>query len=945
MPSLIPCLLLFASIARADVVEPVGTFGASIELDESWKRDVIAPALGADQFHDDTGLYMAVTEIRGTFLDAEDMRRRMKQQTLAFESQAGKPLTPVNVAERGGVLHAEQQWQLKVRGISIVYDVHIFARGGLAYLLLTWSAEKQALQLRRAGKQLVRRFHMPGADSAWARLATPVVEENEIVGHQIRFAYPPDQLGPIDEETRSDAFAGLTSPDNMLSVYFLLESSETGLEGLLDGAVAAASSLTVSVEHTERFDLVIDGRPARVALLDGTAAASPLSAAVAVIPVAEGVFLDVRFVTYGKFASRRALWEALVRTIDVEERPRVDAFPVVEARPTPIPLAPQQRALLEASRSVGVAPRANAWRLSGTDVYAQSYRSVTVMSLVDGATTTLDLGEEVTPSLPATRPDGLYVPVGDGIVVRRVGEKDEPVAFSAKLVADAGEHGLLLVRAPEARLVPGFAPLAAPTGQRLLLRADAGTERFLLDLRDRRVDDLVVDRGEALLALSHVDRPYDDAELVIVDLTTAATRTLGGAWQSVNSVAAGPDGWVVTGAPRDQTAGVYRITRTGERSLLMSGRHVAAFPLEAGELFLVTTWHPPDVPAEEYTLLGLRVPAAALAAHGPRFDPLTTSHVRQMAVAALGTLNLASNPTGVMADPATIRRFVEAASRASEARVGVPLPRDAEGIDRLLADAIREGPLGQEAYLLLSALLTDYLLAQKATWAAGKGQTNLTLGIDLEPSNDHALGYLPLELVRSTLYDSEGWWNPATTIRDRLDGRALVIGVDLDAVQARVNAAERTGRDALLENGKVAEIVAWLALEPTNVYLRDEVYTGLAAVGRASDLVVIAEPFLAKAPRAYADVRASLAGRFTQALTPAGLDPERYPALVADLRAAIAEFPEASALYVLLAHVYEKGGAADGPLLAAACYHHVDEATEWSEFRKEVKAAIARLEP
>jgi hypothetical protein len=942
MSSLIPCLLLFASIARADVVEPVGTFGASIELDESWKRDVIAPALGADQFHDDTGLYMAVTEIRGTFLDADDMRRRMKQQTLAFESQAGKPLTPVNVSDRGGVLHAEQQWQLKVRGLSIVYDVHIFARGGLAYLLLTWSAEKQALQLRRAGKQLVRRFHMPGAESEWARLATPVVEENEIVGHQIRFAYPPDQLGPIDEETRSDAFAGLTSPDNMLSVYFLLESSETGLEGLLDGAVAAATSLAVSVEHTERFDLVIDGRPARVAVLDGTAAASPLSAAVAVIPVAEGVFLDVRFVTYGKFASRRALWEALVRTINVEERPRVDAFPMVEARPAAIPLAPQQRALLEASRSLGVAPRANGWRLSGTDVYAESYRGVTVMSLVDGATTTLDLGEEVTPSLPATRPDGLYVPVEDGVVVRRAGGKDEPAAFSAEMVADAGELGLLLVRAPEARVVPGFARLAAPTGQRLLLRADAGTERFLLELGDREVDSLVVDRGEALLALSHVDRPYDDAELVILDLTTAAMRTLG-VWQSVASLAAAPDGWLVTGAPRDQTAGVYRFTRTGERSLLMSGRHVAAFPLEAGELFLVTTWHPPDVPAEEYALLGLRVPAAALAAHGPRFDPLTTSHVRQVAIAALGTLGLASNPTGVMADPATIRRFVEAASRASEARVGVPLPRDAEGIDRLLAEGMGDEPLGQEAYLLLSALLADHLLAQKATWAAGKGQTNLSLGVDLEPTNDHAQGYLPLELVRSTLYDSEGWWNPATSIRDRLDGRALVIGVDLDAVKARVNALDRTGRDALLEKGKVADIVAWLAVEPANVHLRDEAYTGLAAVGRASDLVAIAEPFLAS--RAYADVRASLAGRFAQAVTPAGLDPERYPELVTDLRAAITAFPDESALYVLLAHVYEKGGAADGPLLAAACYHHVDEAMEWSPFRDEVKAAIARLEP
>lgn len=938
MPTLIPCLLL-AAAAPAFADEPVGTFGASIDLPEDWKRDVISPALGADQFHDASGLYMAVTELRGTFLGPDDLRSRMKQHTVGFETQSGKAVGPVTVEERGGVLHAEQEWHLKARGIELAYDVHIFARGGLGYLVLTWSAKKQALELRRAGKQLVRRFEMPGADSEWARLATPVVEENEIAGYEVRFAYPPTHFSLLDEKSRSDAFAALTAADQRLSVYFLLERSEDGVEAMLDGAVQAASGVVTTVDHTERFDVTIDGRPGRVALLEGSAAASAMSAAIAVVPVEDGVYLDVRFVAYGAFDSRRALWDALVGSIDIAERPKLDAFPVVESKPVAIPLTPHQKALLEASTSIGEASYGTAYRRAGTDLYVESYRGVEVMSLADGQTRALALAGEAKPLLPATRPDGLYVPVKDGDVVRQADGKTEPAGFSAALLADAGARGLLIVRAPTAPKVAGFARLAAPTGQQVLLRADSGDERVLLDLRHEKVTALTVDGDEALLAVSDPDRPYGNARLVVLGLADGAVRPLG-AWQSVGAVAPGRDGWFVTGAPKDETAGVYQLSRQGERTLLLSGRHAAVLPLDDGELLLLTRWHPPSVAAEASTVLALRVPAPVVAEHGPRFDPFTASHVQQVAHAAMGTLGLSPNPTSVMTDPKAIRRFVDAASRASEARVGVALPRDAEGIDRLLVEASGEAALGQEGYLLLTALLSDHLLTQGATWASGRPPTGVSFGMALEPANDHAQGHLPLDIVRSTIQDSEGWWNPATSIRDQLDGRALVIGVDPDAIQARVDALDRAGDEALVEGGKVADLVAWLAVEPANVHLRNAIYTRLAAIGRAPDLVPVTEAFLAKGARSYADLRANLAGRVAQ-----GIDAARYPGLVADLRAAIGEHPDETALYVLLALVYEQGGGADGKLLAAACYRHVDDEMEWSPFRNEVKAALVRLDP
>jgi hypothetical protein len=941
MIALLLALGLLSPAARAERVERVGTHGASIQFEDGWTRSPLVPMVGRDQFHDDTGLYLIVRELQGTFLDEEDLRRHMTLSAANFAQHEGVAMAPATFNSRKGVFHAHQLWRAVQKGVGVSYDVHIFGQGGLGYLVLAWTENKNELDLRREFRLLDRHFQMPGPDSDWARSAAAKVEEFEVGDVQVRFAYPGGLLVHGEEADRGDSFAGLTTADGNIHVFLLMAEADQDIEQFLDDALSKASAPAQTIEQTQRFDVRIDGRPGRVATYHGKAEGMAVSGAVAAVALADGSFLDVRFLTFGAFESRQAIWDGLLQSIDVEELPPVDAFPVAKLPGEPTPLTPHQSSLLEASTALGDVRYGSDWLLSGGKLYVEDYQGVSVMALKDGQTETLFAGGATRARLPAVRSDGLHIPVEGGGVVRGVGDRTEDAGFTAVRLSDAGKRGLVIVRAPERVNVVGFANVVAPTGQQLILRDAAGEERVLWQLGTREVEAATVAGDESLLALSDPleDYSWNRRELVAVSLVDGSRRTMG-SWQWVGSLAPSSDGWLVAGVPSDGSAGVYRLSRQGDKSLLISGSHSAALPLDDDALLLVTTWRPPSVSSEGSGLQALRVPFAAIRANGALFDPFTASNVQQVARAALATVGLEADPARVMADPATIRRFLDAANRESEARVGTPLPRDVDGVDRLINGAVGEAALGDEAYILLCALLSDQLLASGATWAGGGAQARLhTYAMDSGHSNDQAVGYLPMELVRSTLHDDdEGWWSPASAIRGQMKGRRLVIGVDGDAVQQRVEALGRPGMEELARTGTVEQIVAWLDVEPANIHLREALYLRLISAGRAADLGPIAAPFIARGSRSFGDLRASLAGRIHLGVTAADA-----PALVEELRAAIAEHPDESALYVLLGRVYQVSENKDSARRAAACYRHVIDELPWGGFKAEAQAALETL--
>ena len=323
-----------------------------------------------------------------------------------------------------------------------------------------------------------------------------------------------------------------------------------------------------------------------------------------------------------------------------------------------------------------------------------------------------------------------------------------------------------------------------------------------------------------------------------------------------------------------------------------------------------------------------RVPAAALAAHGAAFDPLTPADLGRLASGALASLNWSADPGKAFADAASIRRFVAAADKAAVARLGVGLPADAAAVDRLLAEAHGDPAVDEPADLLFVALLADTMIRDGATWVPGRAPVGGVAGDDTF-QNDHAIGWLPRELVRSTLHDEEGWWDPAVLTASAREGRASFIGLDPVAVRTRVEAARRTGIEAL-DAAPAAAVISWLQLEPKNEHLRNTVYRRLAAVGRAAELPGIAAPFLAD--KAWADTLADLVGR--------GAAKADATALIADVRAALATHTDEPGLYVLLAETYERAG---DPKLAEAAWRHLLVEYKWSDHAEDARAAIVRL--
>lgn len=923
-------LLLLALAAHADVTEPIGTLGATFDLPDGWRRGTISAGLGPDQFLGEEA-FGFVLEVRGAWLEPEDLRRKMEEVGVGIAAKNGTPTREITVEETPAGLHAHQGWRA-VDPVPTVFEVHFLARGGLGYLVFAWTGEGDEAKLKRFARQLTRRLHMPGPGSPWALTSAPALHRTEVAGHEIRYTTPADLLTPYPEEQHNDAFAAFASAEDNLQVYLLLLDADGGVDDALDLALGAAG-LDGPDAKVERGDRTVDGRHAKVAFFDRSTPEAPYTGAFATIPIADDLYLDVRLVTLAPFPARRAVWDAFLATIDIEPLPKVDAFPIVEAPREEAPLTPTQRGLLDAATLLGEANPGAAYRVEAGKLYTQAWKELRVLPLDGEPGARVPLGELEGPRLPASRPDGLYVPSASGSVVRVAAGAVTPAEFVAVELADAGTRGLLVVRDAETRTVAGFGELSAPGGPRVLLRADDGTERLLTELGTRDVTGLAVRDAEALLVLHDPEGSWRRRDLLVVGLDKPGQRSLG-AWDGVQTVAASPEGWLVVGAPPDEPTGVYRVRPTGERTLLLSGNHAAAFPQPAGDLGVVTTWRPPGQAATPATSAVLRVPARALATHGPRFDPFTSGQLQHVARVALA--GRPPDPARVLTDPAAIRAFVDAASRESEARVGVALPRDAASVDRLLAGAANADEVLPEAFLLLTALLADHLLASGATWAPGPPPSGLLVhgGADA-PVNAHAWGLLPVEIVRSVLQDDEGWWDAADAIARGREGRALVLGLGPDAVRARVEALARPGLDALVRDGAPAAIIAWLTVEPDNVHLRGDVYTRLAAAGRARDLPDVAAPFLAKG--AYEDQHADLAGRLAR-----GVDGVSYPALVADLRVAIAAHQDEAALYMLLGEVYEHGIADDANLLALACYRRVEEVA-WSPFREEAKARIGRL--
>ncbi len=767
--------------------------------------------------------------------------------------------------------------------------------------------------------------------------------------HEVELSWRDTVLSPFVD--KGDAFAALATPAGEL-VVFLFHAAGPDLRNADAAASSAVDILRgnwADLSVTRRADREVAGlagRDVRV-VVDET-----LSARIVVAPLGRNAFLEVRFLHDGPPEDWTGFTDTLLDTIVVNDAGLTGLLPTAEAESEEVVVSASERALLDAGARIGRIgnPSTASWSDDGLLVVNGSGASL----LGPGADEpdTLWTSEGWNPRGPGGALSGgrLFVldPEDGGAVLAVRDGVAEPAGFRADVIAPAPGDGLLLLRTPPLVALPGAADwLLRASPLQLVHRTGDGRERVLAEFDGRAGTAVAADGAETralVVSTSSVTREAlgrgdaDEARLSVVPLSgRGRTRELG-VWRQVRLVTPAEGGWLVTGAPGDAPRGIHHLTPDGERTLLVSGAAPLGLRFADGALVFASNRAVPE--DERYAWHAVyRVPEADARRLGPRawpFDPGTLDRIARAALEELG------NPTKaeVLATRADVAAFAEAAREQARALVGTPLPADPEGIDDLMTYG--DGRThGDAEVLLLTALVADGLLREGARWVEGAppGAEALVPWRMPDRSNAFALAHDPYGLVMSTLFDSDGYWRPVRSALREADGRVLLLGADVDALEREADALlDRSFADVLLEPGRVDELLAVLTEHADNGNLRALAYQELHVQGRVDDLARVAGAFAERPDATIADLRHALGARLLAASSRADHARVAQRAL-----AALGEHPDDATLLLVLGLAFEGSDDADAASKARAAFARALETSPWGDVAEAAQEGLDRL--
>lgn len=941
----LPLLALLASPPAHAARESLGTLGATVETD-AWVRVNLSDDLGKDQFHRAEGdHYLLVFEHLRIFEQRSDFERlvettisNVRQRLADFRGESemsyerGDAFTRAMVRARGSV-----------NGLDLAYQVDLVSAGdGVGYLFLSWSGASNAEAHGHLLDQWVEGLHLPGEDTPWAA-------KRRITPHRLNFGRHTVELSFADSIfSPSDGTAGkhysFVADQAEVALHIFVAELEGAADAVLDRVVNVALS-NHKGEVLQRGDLDLPIGKGRYAVVRKAAAGTEggFDAAIAVVEIEAGHWLDLRLASDAATGHRDGLWQRLLAGLKVTSAPKLDAFPeATVARVTARPLHPAAGTLATGSRrlaSVGWP----AWAVlmpNGDLVSWKDYNEAELLRYpaADAAAEPQSvLRLDTRPQGPlASWGEDLFALTSGGEVQRLTAGGLEPAGFRADAAKARGEE-LLIAREPERQRLLGLGELPKTGATAVLLRQRSGEERTLLELADRRVKTLALGPEAALVAAepwaqlwsAETGAPRTELHLVA---RTGGSRLVG-RWQAVTRLEASPSGWLLSGTNEDGVAGVFLLSgpELAGRELLLSGDQAGLRLDEQGLTFATNLCRD----EEELRYCVYRAPLELVRRHGPGLAPFPVTRLAAIASRAAEAAGGISTLHPLPPDRGTLDRFLAAAGKFARETAGWPLPETPSAIDRLFDDLSGEEALTPALEALLASLLAQSLLTEGATWAAaGSGAPDPYGAL---PSSPFALAASPAAIVREA-GGEEGWHSPLSTLAQQAQGRPIFVGPDAGTLGLALRAAQPAELEATLTRGSEKAVTALLEERRENLFLREEVYSHLAAHGRLAVLAKVAESFAAAPDAPALDVVASTAARLKGQLSP-----KQSEELVAKLRAAIEKAPRDARLYLLLGALYERTERKDRAALAKACYEQVTRVSNWGANAEDAKAALERL--
>ncbi|MFK7927518.1 MAG: hypothetical protein AB8H79_04985 [Myxococcota bacterium] len=325
-------LLLASFLANADETFSIGDAGGTLQLPDGWSRKIANANLGPDQFESDDGVkVITLREQRGLWLHEDDFKGWVAIADSILKANpkmiAAKGTT-VSKTKRGS--YGRKTYSGTYANVDVSFEVGAYGDRAFGYTVISWSGTDTYGDLQSLLDELPKRISLPPAQTNVSSQRTP------IDGFDISLDYPKDLFRVLPKDQSGDAILALQSIDGAVDVYVLTYETSLPVELAIDGSAGKLESVFETRTQTEQEPIRIAGKKGLVQRSQGITANVPASTWTALVPMADGRHLDVRMSSASSLDGREDVWQQLVRSIQVEAREPLNAFPPpATRRPTP----------------------------------------------------------------------------------------------------------------------------------------------------------------------------------------------------------------------------------------------------------------------------------------------------------------------------------------------------------------------------------------------------------------------------------------------------------------------------------------------------------------------------------------------------------------------------------------------------------------------------------
>lgn len=903
--------ILCAVPAAADGAKqrfPIGEHGCSIQLGPAWQRVKLQANLGNDQFVN-RGVALVLFEQTALAVDEKGLHAALDAICDSMASSVASSAY-VGYAQRNGRSLCQQRLDAVESRVKVSYLISVVHYRTLTVNFLAWAPSSMFPVLKGVVDEAIDSLAADESDAAWVSLNRLVREQAFTDSSMVELGFNPAfwERRPYEEKTLLSLAAG--EGDGSCAVF--LHSAARDLGEAAKANLAALQAMADPVKDIRQTTIQAQGKPWPA--LVGRAGEGRGQTVVSVAVAADSRHsLELRLTYPVDEPTAIALARDFLETIAVSYGSDFQAFP--EAKAETSDLGEAALALIAAAELEVASP----WAVRS------GYRTDDG-GLVLLAGKRIDSWKHGAPANLFTFADdnfyGTMAPAGDGVALAEAGKPGRLVRAAAGADADwsatlvAGVDGKAFVSVGR---VDGSAGRVVP-GQRseLWLRPAKGPAK-LLDRFDGPVGAVAADRSGRVLVAWRASWQDDNGSPETLEICAGAgkARIDCGAWTAVDTLAGNGAGWLAMGKPLREAYGIYAVGPDGARRLVVSGKDFSLIAGDGERLWFATRRDPDGGQTVWGKSWVYSLPLERAARLGADLQPWHAGMLNDLG---------AGREFPNLPDAAAVDGLFDLLDGQAFDRCKRHLPRQAAEIDAIFDDYHMANEIDAPGMRVLTLVLARYLIHDGALWVpAGGGSPDARAAVGEE--SRFARNVNLDEVVRSALFDDEGWYRPASSLSRGSDGRPRLVGLDSAALRTWTRDRYASGFAQALATADPQRLAAWLAERGQ----RENRPLVRAAVEYWLDRgkTAAAETLLA----GLADKQACLATLYRAVMALAG-GKTPGPDLAA-LKAAIAELPGEGVLYLALGDAYRGRGQPGDRDRALRCYLQVDKASTASDWVKE----------